>query len=179
MSLNTLTKNDINADLAMILDSVKITNTPIPLASEAIRIAIKIPALLALPGVFICLVRLFLKEDIEGELWLLMFHSVVFLAFSLITYSSALLYLSIPFEVRGKSVFINEIKSKILHFSRFLIIINFIAVMMSFAFPIMIVISPGLCFVGNMIIRIYIGLEVSRYGAASMIEKIGGVVKSI
>lgn len=177
--LSLLTRNDIDADLAMILERVNSTNTPIPSAGAAIKIATKLPALFALPGVVTYLVRLFLKEDIEGELWLLMFHSVVFLAFSLITYSSALLYLSLPKSVRLESVFIKLIKDKIAKFALLLFIINCVAVAAGFIFPVMMVSSPLVCFLSHMIIRIYISLEVSRFGAASMIDKIGSVVRAI
>lgn len=179
MPLSLLTRNDIDADLAMILERINSTNTSIPSAGEAIKIATKLPALFALPGVATYLVRLFLKEDIEGELWLLMFHSVVFLTFSLITYSSVLLYLSVPESVRRESVFINLIKDKIAKFSILLFIINGVAVASGFIFPIMMVSSPLVCFLSHMILRVYIGLEVSRYGAASMIDKIGGVVRAM
>ena len=172
-----LTHDDVKKDIRKVMDklgsgSLKIAN---PLQ------AIKLSALYTLPCTILhALTTLYIYMTISSSSAVAYGFLIILLCSFLMTaiqYSNALMYLSIPDEVRRESIIISKLKKTYLRVVSVTIIVNIIAAL---AFVILRehLIAIPICFVAGFVInQTVLSSEIARYGIGVLIEKTTGLMK--
>ncbi|MEN4892601.1 hypothetical protein [Erwinia billingiae] len=191
--MSQFTKAEIDADMAMLTEKIASGCTVIASSSDLFKNSFFIPVLsfiLSLVNTwtfyYINSLRYkyaysegyidFLTSD---GLMVLVPTIVIGLLFSLMAYNNLLLYLSIPDDVRKKSLLLSHLRKVVFCTVIFFLAFMLISVILSsfiswFAFGVPIL-ELALLFVVNLII----GMEINRLGAGMALEKISKLISKI
>ncbi|EJG2388479.1 hypothetical protein AM391_RS21305 [Kluyvera ascorbata] len=174
-----LTHDDVKNDIRKVMDklgsgSLKIAN---PLQ------AFKLSALYTLPCTILhALTTLYIYMVISSSATVIYGFLIILLCSMLLTviqYSNALMYLSIPDDVRRESIIIKKVKKTYLRVVSFTVIVNAVAALVFFITKHYLIAIPVCFIVGFIINQVTLSAEISRYGIGVLIEKATGLMKKI
>ncbi|MGC0797406.1 hypothetical protein WKH24_21935 [Pantoea agglomerans] len=191
--MSQFTKAEIDADMTMLTQKIASGSTVIASSSDLLKKAFFIPALSLLLSLvntwtfyYINSLRYkyaysegyidFLTSD---GLMVIIPTVVVGMIFSIMAYNNLLLYLSIPEDVRKKSLLFSHLRKIVFRTVFFFLAMMLVSVILSsfiswFAFGV-----PALEFAMLFIVNLIIGMEINRLGAGLALEKISNLIKKI
>ncbi|MEN4691186.1 hypothetical protein SB912_19140 [Pantoea sp. SIMBA_072] len=191
--MSQFTKAEIDADMTMLTQKIASGSTVIASSSDLLKKAFFIPVLSLLLSLvntwtfyYINSLRYkyaysegyidFLTSD---GLMVIIPTVVVGMIFSIMAYNNLLLYLSIPEDVRKKSLLFSHLRKIVFRTVFFFLAMMLVSVILSsfiswFAFGV-----PALEFAMLFIVNLIIGMEINRLGAGLALEKISNLIKNI
>ncbi|MCM2447854.1 MULTISPECIES: hypothetical protein [unclassified Rahnella] len=189
--MGNLTVEQVEADVNYLMDSLDSNKRLIPSSSVLLKKVSLIPLLSVVLSFISTVVFYFSAEwnekTITGymhflatEGWAVVVPTTIIgLFFVLLTYNKLLMYLTLPDDVRNKSIILqhlHKVTSRIISLFIFLMVCSGVLAAMSpwFCFAI-----PALLLVMMFAMGIVIGSEVSRLGSGMALEKISKLVKNI
>lgn len=190
-----ITQNDVKNDINMLMQSMEDKDRPIVSPLHALKLAMLWPGI-CLVGYAIAVVMMLLNFTIPNDNSLFntvdpLFHYIGGnLAFSALTlvfglgigvgwYGPALIYLSIPKEVKAKSILINSLKKTASRMGVFFITCNLILAVLAIFYRDALYVAPFLLVVTFLITQGVVSAELTRYGLPSAITKLGKLVRKI
>lgn len=187
------TNGDVKKEIADIISGIGSDERPVPSTKEAFKIVAIYPALMLLTVIlmwFVFYAIMVLSGDNAGQKLSFYFEAaqlimgyggwisigvttVIAIFFILMNYSTALVYLSIPEDVRWRSKILTSMKSTVKKTS---LILWMSATLLSFVgvwsdWMILLVGSiPAVLFISIFIINGYLGIQSARYGLGSLMS---------
>ncbi|MFT4273127.1 MAG: hypothetical protein QM578_19145 [Pantoea sp.] len=183
--------SDVSADLSMVLEGFSTDKRILPSCLELFKFSALIPSVSLLLSFISSSVVYFSGYkpllNLDGFLEYFLSDGWVFLAptlvvgviFMLMAYNNMILYLTIPDDVRTRSLVIEHLKKITQRTVGFFVMLMLAATLVSgfspwFAFSI-----PALEFILLLAVNMIIGVEINRLGAGLALEKISNLIKKI
>lgn len=189
--MNNLTAADVEADIAMLMDSFNVQKRSIPSLGMLMSRSAVVPGF-SLFFSIISTVIFYSSTDKESaslsgffdffmkEGWYLVAATlIVGLIFSIMTYCNLLTYMAVPEDARKKSIIILHLKRvtrKTVFFFLGLIVASCILSGLSPWFTVAI---PALTLVLFIVVNVIVGMEISRLGIGVFLQKLSVLVKKI
>jgi len=188
-----ITQNDVGNDIKMITDSLADKNRPLVAPLAALKLAMLWPGL-CLIGYLVALMWVLgnyapvfnsfgdavsLGSD-YGMGFAAAALTVVFaLAIGAGMYGPALLYLTIPENIRRQSVIIKNMKKLAKNLGMFFIVCNFMLAIVVCFYRDLIVASPFVLLLSFIIMQGILSAEMTRYGIAPLMKKMVSLARKI
>ncbi|WP_028715675.1 hypothetical protein [Pantoea ananatis] len=187
----SLTTADVNADLDMLTNTFSSGKRIIPSNTDLLKACFYVPAisvLLSLLSTFSIFCFEFAKEMSLSHYWdflmtdgwaVILPTAIIGLFFAFMAYNNLIMYMTIPAEVRVKSLILSHLKRVVQKTVFLFLTCMFISSVTAgfvpwFAFGV-----PALEFALLFVINIVIGSEVNRLGAGVALEKVSALLKKI
>lgn len=189
--MKSVMASDISADLSMLMDGFSSDTRMIPSSSSMLKKSLLIPAIAVMLSIISSAIVYFTgykpQMDLQGFIsyfmadgWIIVAPTIpIGLLFTLMAYNNVLLYMSVPENVRKKSLVIAHLKKIAKKTVTFFVTLMILATILSgysnwFAFSI-----SGLLFALLFVVNLLVGVEINRLGAGFAIEKISNFIKKI
>lgn len=189
--------NEFKEDVSAILDGIQREDRPLASPKEAFKLSSRFPVLMLLTNICILLfafgIYVFdgdnagLGLTFYAKAFLLFMEAVgwytlsatiaIGLCFSLVFYTAALVYTSIPREISVSSKVLGAIKQKLHNIAKFLWLLS-IAVSLVGVFIgnfILLYTIPLITFLSIFVINFFLGTEVVRYGLGPLVKKLSRI----
>ncbi|EGT5763994.1 hypothetical protein G9X52_01815 [Cronobacter sakazakii] len=189
-----ITVNDVNNDIKMLTDSLKDKQRPLVSPVKALWMSMRLPmACLLAYAVALCWILLtfeapkdpfydsidpyfhYLGANIAASAICLLF--AFFIGFGL--YGPSLAYLSIPEEIRAKSLILNRLRALVFKSGIAVFMFNAILAAVACVYPDAICASPVLFIISFIVMQSIISAEMTRYGVSSVMSKLTKMVNKI
>lgn len=190
-----LTQNDINNDIKMLSDSVVDIHRPLVPPGKALKLALLWPGICVLsytvaviwmivtfvpsPDAYGDPISLLSGDGLGGNLIAAAFGTVFAFGFGFGFYGPALMYLTIPEDVRTKSIIITRIKRIVTKVWGFFLVCHFALVLFSCFYRDAIYGMPVLVMLSFFVTQGIISAEIARYGVAPAMEKMVSLARKI
>jgi len=191
----TITQNDINNDIKMLSDNISDMNRPLVSSGKALKLALFWPGIYVL-GYAVAVVWMIVTfvpvHDLVGNTMYLLdggglggnliaaaFGTVFGFGFGFGFYGPALMYLTIPEDIRNKSIIIARLKKIVIKAGRFFLICHFALALFTCFFRDAIYGMPVLVILSFFITQSIISAEIGRYGIAPAMEKMVSLARKI
>lgn len=187
-----ITQNDVNNDLNMLAKSIEHTNRPLVSPLQALRISAIWP-MICMAAYMIALAWIILTFKVPNDPFFdavnpYLHYLGVNLAASLLSlifamgimvglYGPSLAYLSIPKDIRDKSLVIKRLKHVIKRLGIITIACNMLLAVFSLFYPIAICASPLMLVISFLVMQMIVSAEIARYGMSSVMGKLAGMMK--
>ncbi|WP_455865473.1 hypothetical protein [Pantoea agglomerans] len=189
--MNNLTVSDINADVSMLMESFKSDDRNIPSPVKIFKVSITVPVI-ALFFSFISILSVYLTvyteratldgffEYVISEGWAVVVPTVIIGLFILsMTYNNIMMYMSIPKEVRVKSIILSHLRKITKRtVTAFMLLMLIASLLTTFSFWLAFAI-PALECVFLFAVSLIVSAEINRLGAGIALEKISKLISKI
>jgi len=188
-----ITQNDAGNDIKMITDSLSDKNRPLVAPLAALKVAMLWPGL-CLMGYLISLILVLVTYtpvfnsfgdpvSFGSDYGMGLAAFALTIAFALAIgagmYGPALLYLTIPEDIRSKSLVISNMKMLVKKLGAFFIICNFMLAVAVYFYRDLMVASPLLLLFSFIIMQGILSAEMTRYGIAPLMKKMVSLARKI
>jgi hypothetical protein len=190
-----ITQNDINNDIKILSDSIADMNRPLVSSGKALKLALFWPGICML-GYAVAVVwmivtfvpvhdlvgnTMYLLDigGLGGNLFVAAIGALFALGFGLGFYGPALMYLTIPEDIRNKSIIITRLKRLAKKVWTFFLMCHFALALFSCFYRDAIYGMIPLVFLSFFITQGIISAEIARYGVAPAMEKMVSLVRKI
>lgn len=189
-----LTQNDINNDIKMLSDSVTDIHRPLVSPGKALKLALFWPGIcvLSYAVAVIWMVVKFIPPDepffaslspyihyLGGNFAAAAVGTVFALGIGLGFYGPALMYLTIPEDIRNKSIIINRAKRIVKKVGGFFLVCHFALALLTCFISDAIYGMPVLVMLSFFITKGIISAEIARYGVAPAMKKMVSLARKI
>lgn len=185
-----ITRNDINNDMKILSDSISDMNRPLVSPGKALKLALFWPGVCVLGyavAVILMVVNFVPSHDfgmfsisgLIGNLFVAAIGVLFALGGGLGFYGPALMYLTIPEDVRKKSIIIDRLKKILIKACVFFLVCNFALALFACFYRDAIYGMPVLVFLSFFITQSIISAEIARYGVAPAMEKMVSLARKI
>lgn len=189
--MSNLTVDKIDADIAGLMNGFGFDSRPIPSLFSLLRLSLFIPLLSAFFSLISILsIYLFYKGSdssfggyfsyLLSDGWIVVIPTVVIgLFFSFMTYNSLIMYMSVPKELRDKSVILGHLKKVACRTASAFLLLMLLTALLSGTYSRLAFAIPLLELVMFFAINLVVGSEINRLGAGLALEKISNLIKKI
>lgn len=190
-----ITRNDINNDMKILSDSISDMDRPLVSPGKALKLALFWPSICVL-GYAVAIVWMIVTftpmhdvfgnsidmlsgRGLGGNLAVAAFGTIFAFGFGFGFYGPALMYLTIPEDVRTKSIIITRIKRIATKVWGFFLVCHFALALFSCFYRDAIYGMIPLVFLSFFITQSIISAEIGRYGIAPAMEKMVSLARKI
>lgn len=190
-----LTQNDINNDIKMLSDSVTDIHRPLVSSGEALKLALFWPGICVLcyamvtilmvlnfvpsPDAYGDPISLLSADGLYGNFAAVAVGTVFALGIGFGFYGPALMYLTIPEDIRNKSIIINRLKKIVKKVGGFFLVCHFALALFACFYRDAIYGMPVLVILSFLITQGIISAEIARYGVAPAMKKMVSLARKI
>ncbi|HEY3591473.1 MAG TPA: hypothetical protein VGL07_15650 [Buttiauxella sp.] len=185
-----ITRNDINNDIKMLSDSVADMDRPLVSPRKALKLALFWPGICVL-GYTVAVVWMIVTfvpshnfgmlsiSGLVGNFFVAAIGALFALGFGLGFYGPALMYLTIPEDIRNKSIIITRLKRLAKKVWTFFLVCHFALALFSCFYRDAIYGMIPLVFLSFFITQSIISAEIGRYGIAPAMEKMVSLARKV